>query len=99
MPTFSTPTVNDRRMAGGRSPAERRFWGRFGLQPTGQTVIRENGTWSTIGTYAPQSRLDGADSIRDAGGNVVPGYFLGGHVYQVSAAIGAELTSAGYTVL
>lgn len=98
MPTFSPPTRNDRLLATGATRSERRFWSRFGLQPTGQTVIRESGVWSTI-SYPTQTRLDAADDIRDANGEVVPGYFLGGHVYTVSSAIATELTDAGYTVL
>lgn len=95
MPTLSTPTTNDRLLAGGRTPAERRFWGYFGAQPTGQTLIRESGVWSLV-SYPLQSRLEAADDIRNSAGEVVKGYFLGGHVHTITAAVAAELTSAGY---
>lgn len=95
MPTLSSPMVNDRLLATGRTSGERRFWAYFGTQPTGQTLIREGGVWSAVS--APlQSRLEAADTITHPDGYTVPGYFLGGHVHTISDAVAAELTTAGF---
>ena len=98
MPTLVTPTQNDRLIARGRTPSESRFWGHFGLQPSGVTLIRESGVWSTV-SHPLQTRLEAADNIRNASGEVVKGYFLGGHVHTISQAIADELTAAGYGAL
>lgn len=95
MPTLTTPTTNDRLLAGGRTPSERRFWSHFGPQPTGQTLIKESGVWSAV-SYPLQSRLAAADQIRDATGELVRGYFLGGHVHTITSTIATELTAAGF---
>lgn len=95
MPTLSTPTQNDRLLARGRTPGEQRFWAHFGAQPTGMTLIRESGVWSAVSNPL-DTRLAAADSIRDSEGQVVKGYFLGGHVHTITSAIATELTSAGF---
>jgi hypothetical protein len=53
-------------------------------------VVRVNGVFQTI--HQPR-----ADQIRDAGIEGID-YFLGGRVYDVSAATKAELLAAGYPV-
>lgn len=95
MPTLSTPTVNDRLLARGRTPGEDRFWAHFGAQPTGQTLIKESGVWSAV-SFPLQSRLEAADLITDSTGQRVRGYFLGGHIHTITSAIATELTAAGF---
>lgn len=94
MPMLSGPFQSDRLLAYDK-PGERPFWARFGTQPTGQTLIKESGVWSAV-SYPLRSRLEAADSIRDANGQVVKGYFYGGAVHTISSAIATELTSAGF---
>ena len=76
--------VNDRLLGGGRTPSERRFWAHFGAQPTGQTLIKENGTW-TATSYPSQERLAAAQD-----------YLLGGHIHTVAQAVADELTADGF---
>ena len=96
MPTLVSPTTNDRLLARGRTSSESRFWAHFGAQPTGRTLIKESGVWSAV-SYPLQSRLEAADTITDADGNRVPGYFLGGHVHSITQAVADELTAAGFS--
>lgn len=65
------------------------FWGRYSI-PVGESVVRSPG-----GTFITQPYPWLGDLM-----NLTDGvdYFLGGHVYQVSTAVAAELTAAGYTV-
>lgn len=52
----------------------------------GRTVLKESGVYSTVDT---------PDSNRVAAAEEV---YLGGHTYQITDAVGAALTAAGYTV-
>ena len=52
--------------------------------PRGRTVIKANGTYTTV-DYPTQDQLDAADIV-----------YLGGHVYTVDADEAAELIAAGY---
>jgi hypothetical protein len=70
-----------------RQPGDRLF-SRYGVQ-VGQSVVKKNGTFVTdpypwLGDL--QGLTDGID------------YFLGGHVYTVTDAIGTELEAAGFTL-
>lgn len=94
MPTLSGPFVQDRLLARDL-PGQRPFWAHFGPQNTGQTLIRESGVWSAV-SYPTNTRLDAADEIRDAGGNIVKGYFIGGKVHAISSTIQTELAAAGF---
>lgn len=94
MPTFTTPV--DRRPLG--KPFERWKYDR------GRTVYKKDGTW--VETTDPLwSVIAEADLVAQAsrpGGERTDGtdrdryLFLGGRVYEVSAAVAAELTTAGY---
>ena len=64
------------------------FFGRYRI-PVGESVVRVNGTFTTQ-PYPWLGDLDGLAEGED--------YFLGGHVYEVSDEVAAELTAAGYTV-
>ena len=64
------------------------FFGRYRI-PVGESVVRVNGTFTTQ-PYPWLGDLDGLVDGED--------YFLGGHVYEVSDEVAAELTTAGYTV-
>lgn len=77
------------------SRAASAWWGHFGLQPTGQTLIREGGVWSAV-SLPTQTRLEDADEITDAAGSPAPGYFLGGHIYTISQVVADELTAQGF---
>lgn len=94
MPTLEGPFVQDRPLALDRV-GERPFWAHFGPQDTGVSLLRESGVWSAV-NVATNSRLQACDDIRNPQGQVVPGYFIGGHVYEITSAIAAELTSAGF---
>lgn len=93
MPTVVSPRVNDRLLAGGRTPGERRFWGHFGLQETGQTLIRESGVWSAV-SYPTQARCEAADTIVDPSGYTVPGVLMGGHIHPVTQTVANEIAAA-----
>ena len=64
------------------------FFGRYSI-PVGESVVRVNGTFTTT----PYPWLGDLDGLKDG-----EDYFLGGHVYEVSDAVAAELTDAGYEV-
>lgn len=89
MPTFTPPTVDDlpALLPTTRGPA-RDLWKWHGGHARGRTVLKEGGAYSTVDAFAEtQARLTAADFV-----------YLGGHVYEVSAAEAAALTAAGYTV-
>lgn len=92
MPTLVSPRVLDRALAYDK-PGERPFWAHFGLQETGQTLIREAGVWSAVSTPT-RSRLEAADNIRDPDGNLVKAYFLGGHIAHITQEIADEIEAA-----
>lgn len=52
----------------------------------GQSVLKINGTYQTIVTPS-QEQIDSATEV-----------YLGGHVYEITAAVATALTAAGYTV-
>lgn len=87
-----SPRVLDRALAYDK-PGERPFWAHFGLQETGQTLIREAGVWSAVSTPT-RSRLEAADDIRDPDGNLVKAYFLGGHIAHITQEIADEIEAA-----
>lgn len=60
------------------------FFRRASPLPVGQTVLKENGVYSTV---------QNPDANRVAAAQA---YYLGGHVYEVNSTIVAELTAAGY---
>ena len=78
-------------------PSSKRFWGHFGLQPRGQSVIRTSGTWATV-ENPTTSQIAAADNIRNPNGELVAAVFQGGRSYEITSTIATELTNAGYTV-
>lgn len=65
--------------------------------PVGRSVLKITGVWQTI-NMPTQTQIDSCDLITDIHGQKVRGYFAGGHVHEVTSAIAAELTAAGYSV-
>lgn len=70
-----------------RMPGDRLF-SRYGVQ-VGQSVVRKNGVF-TLDPFPWLGDLTGLVDGTD--------YFLGGHIYQVTDAIGVELETAGFAV-
>lgn len=95
MPVFTPPTRTDWSFAEGQRPPEARFWAHFGTQPRGRSVIKIDGTWTTV-DWPTMSQVSNATRIIDVNGESVPGAFLGGHIAQITDAVAAELTAAGY---
>jgi hypothetical protein len=88
MPIFSPPVLNDSpRVLSGTGGVERRLFRYFGPNPRGLAVVKVSGHYTTVDDPY-QGILIGADGTD---------WFLGGHIYTVSAAVAAGLAADGYT--
>lgn len=68
---------------------QRALWRYAPNRPRGRTVIKENGTYTTLDAVVlTPERVAAAQAL-----------YLGGHVYAVDEAEAASLTAAGYTVI
>ena len=83
MPTFSTPTYE---LSVGRIARSFRFKLTYA-----DSVVRVNGVLVQVKT--PSHR-----QLKAAGAEGVD-YFIGGHVYNITDAVAAELTAANFTVI
>ena len=97
MANFIPPLRTDWSFAEGVRRDDKAFWGHFGTQPRGRSVIKIAGVWTTV-DYPTTAQVNDATTIIDTNGERVPGAFLGGHIYPVTATVQAELEAAGYTV-
>lgn len=98
MPVFTPPLRLEWTFADGVSaPSDKRFWSHFGPQPRGRSVIKIAGVWTTV-DVPTSDQVSQATPIVDTHGYSVPGAFIGGHEYEVTATVAAELTAAGYVV-
>lgn len=98
MASFTPPLRTDWTYAEGvREPSSRQFWAHFGAQPRGRSLLKIAGTWTLV-DYPTTDQINSATRIVDTNGESVPGAFLGGHVYPVTAAVADELQAAGYSV-
>lgn len=61
----------------------------------GSSVLKISGVWQTI-MHPTQTQIDSCDLITDTNGQIVRGYFQGGHVHPITAAVATELTNGGY---
>lgn len=97
MASVIPPTHEAWTFAGGEvcPPDAKGFWASLGGQPRGKTFIREAGTWSVVITPTT-GRINAADDIVNPDGITVKAVLQGGHVTPVTAAVAAELTSAGF---
>lgn len=88
MPTFVPPTADTvQNYRADADPVAKAFGRHFKLRACGKTVIKEDGVYRTK-SYPTQAELEAADA-----------YYLGGHIYEVSAAEATALTAAGFTVI
>lgn len=71
------------------------FWSRFGPQPRGRSVLKIAGTWTTV-DFPTNDQVNAATTIVDTHGQAVPGAFIGGRRYPITATVSAELTAAGF---
>lgn len=94
MPVFTPPTRSDWTYADGAPERDRQFWGHFGPQPRGRSVIKIDGVWTIVDTPT-NAQIVTATPIVNPYGETVPGALLGGHVTPVTDIVAAELTSAG----
>lgn len=53
------------------------------------------GTWTTVDNPT-NDQVVNATRIIDTNGESVPGAFIGGHIYPITATVEAELVAAGY---
>lgn len=89
MPTFIGPIAyTNPPVLPDTSGAQYRLFRYYGGQPVGRSVIKISGVYTTVDNPTQ-------DQIDAAGAEGV-GHFLGGHVYTISAAVAAALTTAGY---
>jgi hypothetical protein len=98
LPTFTPPTRSDWTFADGvgrRDPSARRFWSHYGAQPRGRSVLKIAGVWTTL-DYPTTDQVNAATAIVNTQGERVPGAFIGGHEYDITDAVEAELIAAGY---
>lgn len=91
MPSFSPPTVNDVPAVSrdpdeiARNPLGFRLFRHYGANPRGRSVLKSTlGVYSTVDTPT-QDQIDAAAVC-----------YLGGHVYPITSAEAAALTTAGY---
>lgn len=98
MSVFTPPQRTDWTFAEGAPRHDRRFWGHFGTQPRGRSVLKINGTWTTI-DWPSVSQCNAATPIVDVHGESVPGCFMGGRTYSITETVAAELVAAGYSVV
>jgi hypothetical protein len=86
MPTFQPPATDTVPpfLASTRGPA-RRLMAHYKARARGRTLIIKGGV-CRLTSYPSQTELDAADA-----------YYLGGHVYIVSAAEEAVLVACGYS--
>ncbi len=97
-PVFTPPLRTDWSYAEGvREPDNKRFWAHFGLQPRGRSVLKIAGVWTTV-DYPTSTQLNATTNIVDPNGYTVQGAFIGGHVYDITSSVAAELIAAGYDV-
>lgn len=97
MPTFVSPTSAQWSFA--ESPGlkrdERDFWGHYGAQLRGITVLRTGGVWASV-SNPTTAQIEAADLIVAPNGTYQRAVLLGGHESPVTAATATELTAAGY---
>lgn len=100
MPTFNPPTRDEAFSRESMYGTVASLFARI-TRKVGKTVYKDtNGDWHT---KVSPTQLTLADTAVVAPADLPGGedgryVFLGGHTYVVSAAIGDELTAAGYTV-
>lgn len=91
MPTFTPPTVEDvpRVLPDTRGPALL-LMRHYSELPRGLSVVKVGGVYTTLdGPTTDQLTAAGTEGID---------WFLGGHSYVVTDAVGTALTAAGYEV-
>lgn len=63
----------------------------------GRSVLKIGGTYRTVANPT-QAQLESCDLVTWPDGTRSPEFYLGGHIYQVTSAVGTALTTAGFTV-
>ena len=92
MPVFQPPTVNDLpTILPETRGVQYRLWRYYGGNPRGRSVVRIGAVYTTVDTPT-------TTQLEAAGNREGIDFFLGGHVYTVSAAVAAALIADGYTV-
>lgn len=61
----------------------------------GRSVLKVGGTYSTVANPT-QAQLASCDPVKWPNGTEGPEYYLGGHIYELTAAQVTALTAAGY---
>lgn len=85
---FQPPATIELPRTTARPHRDDRFWSRIRRGKVGSTVLkRPDGTYLTV-SYPTQVDIAEASAV-----------YMGGHIYDVSAAEAAALTAAGYTVI
>lgn len=87
MPTITTATVDVGVAEYGKNAAERAVLRIVSPMKVGVTLIKSDGVWSCVRTPS-QSVLDAAEH-----------YFLGGHVYDISDDLWAEIQASGVSCM
>lgn len=62
----------------------------------GRSVLKISGSYQTVANPT-QAQLDSCDEVLWPDGTIAPEFYLGGHIYDITAAQAAALTTAGYT--
>lgn len=88
MPTFNPPTAND---LPGITPETKgiqyRLFRYYGNNPRGKSVVMVAGHWTTMDYPSSEDFVQGTDGIN---------FFLGGHIYTITAGQAATLTADGF---
>jgi hypothetical protein len=101
LPFFTPPTVDDLSAISydpGLHPLALRVARHMGNNPRGRTVVKNSDNTYTTYDVPSQDTLSAAKVIAWPDGTKAPGYYIGGHRYEITNAEKADLQAAGLTV-